>query len=102
MAYLFRYPEKRGTSWHLRQTGIYHGYSKVRKSNLFLVLHPREDSIFQRQLEAHVGRTTTGGGLAGCPMAVHRMLFESYIGNWRLFLGEQGKLFIKSVRTLIW
>ena len=60
-----------------------------------------KDSAFQKQLEAHVERSTTGDCLAGWPMAVHRMLFESYIGNWRSFLCDQGKLFIKSVGTLV-
>lgn len=103
ITYLFRYPEKRKTKWRKRQTGIYHGYCKAEQSHTFVLLHPnlKEDSIFQAQLEACVGKVTPSGGIANHPMALHKILFESYIGNWRPFLGEQGVDFIENVSILL-
>ena len=33
------------------------------------------------------------------PLAVHEVLFKSYIGNWRMFLRDRGSDFLRSVSS---
>jgi hypothetical protein len=97
LTYLARYYEKRETSWKLRQTGVYHAYTQSSESHLFILLHPREDSIFQAELEKFVGDMSRTALLVARPLAVHELLFQSYIGNWRIFLRDKGSDFLRSV-----
>jgi hypothetical protein len=96
--YLVRYHELREqTSWKLRQTGLYHSYLSATDSNLFILLHPCEDSIFQTRLELIVGDLCRTKDLLARPLAVHELLFEAYSGNWRKFLRDKGGEFQRSV-----
>ena len=97
MTYLARYYEKRETSWKLRQTGVYHAYTHTTQSHVIILLHPREDSVFQAELESLVGDLNSCALLLARPLVVHELLFQSYVDNWRAFLRDKGGDFLRSV-----
>lgn len=99
ISYLFRYVEKRGYSWRLRQTGVYHSYSKTTNSNFWIVLHPKEKSEFQMRLLDLAQQTGSVGKLVAQPQRVHALLFSSYFDNFRSWLKEIGDKFSKGVCT---
>jgi hypothetical protein len=97
ISYLFRYVEKRGYSWRMRQTGMYHAYSRATDSNLWIILHPREKSEFQTRLAGLVSEPGTVQALVSQPHRVHALLFTSYFDNFRWWLKEIGDKFSEGV-----
>jgi len=93
LAYLYRYYEKKQEKWKLRQTGIYHGFSMQTKSNVWIVLHPGQNTIFQTRLENLVTESGSAEAIIAQPTRVHALLFISYFDNWRWFLQDKGEDF---------
>ena len=99
ISYLFRYVEKRGYSWRMRQTGMYHAYSSATDSSLWIILHPREKSEFQARLTGLASQPGTVQSLVAQPHRVHALLFASYFDNFRWWLKEIGDKFSEGVST---
>lgn len=98
ISYLFRYVEKRGDSWRMRQTGMYHAYSCTTNANLWIILHPRENSEFQMRLVALVSQPGAVEVLAAQPHRIHALLFTSYFDNFRWWLKEIGDKLSEGVK----
>lgn len=93
ISYLFRYIEKRGYSWRMRQTGMYHSYSRAANNNLWIILHPKENSEFQTRLVGLANQLGSVQTLVAQPHRVHALLFSSYFDNFRWWLKEIGDKF---------
>jgi hypothetical protein len=88
MQYRFNYVEQAGSSWATRQVGIYHRRepSGSGLSNLWIFLHPRNNSVMQKRLEAAVSSWETSGAQSANWDLTHLLALSSYFGDWRWFL----------------
>jgi hypothetical protein len=65
------------------------------KSNVWIVLHPGQNTIFQTRLENLVTESGSAEAVIAQPTRVHALLFMSYFDNWRWFLQDKGEDFAK-------
>ncbi|KAH8592626.1 hypothetical protein B0O99DRAFT_653773 [Bisporella sp. PMI_857] len=89
MQYRYSYVEEvAGSSnpWAIRQTGIYHRYVPNGLGNLWIFLHPRQNSTLQKRLEdaALVWEQTKSSRKHW--EDVHVLVLSSYFGDWRWYL----------------
>ena len=84
--------------WSLRHTGIYHHHDRATDFDLWIMIHPVNDSILERRLialtvDGEVSRSMLPK-LYHDPFKLHLLVYSSYFDNWRWylqFLGEQVK-----------
>jgi hypothetical protein len=65
------------------------------KSNVWIVLHPGRNTIFQTRLENLVTESGSAEAVIAQPTRIHALLFISYFDNWRWFLQDKGEDFAK-------
>lgn len=85
--YVEKVPSFQGFTWAVRQTVVFQRYDKITKQNVWLLLHPREDSALQKALEEAVKDKST---LTLNWDFGHRCLMTSYLSNWGYFLRDLG------------
>ncbi|PYI31514.1 hypothetical protein BP00DRAFT_343708, partial [Aspergillus indologenus CBS 114.80] len=98
----------RGLLWSWRHTGVYHHHyvsSGGEQSDLFILLHPTEDGVYERRIqnelqlqstqripsESHTDREHR----SHLPAALHSLALSSFSGNWRWYLRDLGRKFKK-------
>jgi hypothetical protein len=101
--YLLRYVEKNGRSWSsnpwsIRRTGVYHRFCPKTKSSVFIFLHPKEQTKLQERIRSLCTRGESSMPWAN-PMRFHLLLLSSYLDNWRWYLSDLGRDFLKTVST---
>ena len=100
ISYQVRYAEENHRSpdrpWSVRQTGVYHHHSAKNDFDLFILLHPTENSPFERQLISLATMKSSQGELASLiesPYRLHIMPFALYIDDWRWYVRYLGEEF---------
>lgn len=113
ISYQVRYAEENHRSadrpWSVRQTGVYHHHSVKGGFDLFILLHPIQDSLFEQQVTSLAMKQSSQAELASLvenPYRMHLMPFALYLDNWRWYsryLGEdlQHKVCYSSIPQLI-
>lgn len=93
--------------WSFRHTGIYHHHSS--QLDLFIILHPNEESILDTRLCEWLGVTSDTSSLEGIsslqrePNSLHLFVLSSFLDNWRWYLRHLGERFSEMVgKTLEW
>jgi hypothetical protein len=94
------YRRKGKEGWSLRQTGVYHRYESNTKSSTCFLMHPREESTAQNQLNARFDADGATSLLKNDPLDFHVLLLSSYFENWQLYLNELTKEFKPLVSTM--
>ena len=99
LTYQIRYSEENHRSqdspWSVRQTGVYHHHSSTKKFDLFIFLHPLNESVLEKRLLDFGRPRTDARGLTSIcknPYRLHILPFASYVENWRWyfrFLGDE-------------
>lgn len=83
--------------WSFRHTGIYHHHSS--QLDLFIILHPNEESILDTRLCEWLGVTSDTSSLEGIsslqrePNSLHLFVLSSFLDNWRWYLRHLGERF---------
>jgi hypothetical protein len=99
LSYQYKYVEKnnrrQGNPWSIRQTGVYHSYSASSDSNLFILLHPNEESRLQKRVEATLTTPSAMIPLHQSPLKLHLLVLSTYFSNWRWYLQDLGDVFSK-------
>ncbi|KAF8244930.1 hypothetical protein K440DRAFT_557560, partial [Wilcoxina mikolae CBS 423.85] len=103
--YLLRYVEKNGRSWNsnpwsIRRTGVYHRYCPDTQSNVFIFLHPKEQTKLQERIHSLCTQDESSMPWAN-PMRLHLLLLSSYLDNWRWYLSDLGRDFLKTQNTAL-
>ena len=88
-----------GNPWSIRQTGVYHRYSPLENSSVWLLLHPLANSIAQKRLNDCYSRPHCGLNIN--PLRIHILLLSSYLDNWRWYLKDLGNTFLKIVSKVL-
>ena len=68
--------------WSFRQTGVEHKYDAKMNRSVFIVLHPKERSTAQHQLEEYAGHVQ-GHSMARHPLNVHLTIISSQMNHWQ-------------------
>lgn len=99
ISYQIRYAEEnhrsRDRPWSVRQTGVYHHHSAKGSFDLFILLHPIENSLFEQQVTGLAVMQSSQAELMSLvenPYRMHLMPFALYLDNWRWYfryLGEE-------------
>lgn len=88
--YTIVYPEEtitpRSSSWTLRQIGVFCHYSPNNEGNLWLLLHPKEDSLAQIRITQCLENSVSTQSNSNPWYHLHSLIFSSYLDNWRLYL----------------
>ena len=87
--------------WSVRQTGVYHHHSAQDAFDLFILLHPIEDSLFEQQVTNLAMPQSSQAELASLvenPYRMHIMPFALYLDNWRWYFRSLGERFQEKVR----
>jgi hypothetical protein len=93
MQYRFNYVEQAGKSWATRQIGVFHRRARDGKGDLWIFLHPKNDSVVQKRLEAAVATWSSSASSQGNWPLIHLLVLSSYFGDWRWFLkGLSGEI----------
>ncbi|KAK0514786.1 hypothetical protein JMJ35_002165 [Cladonia borealis] len=102
LIYQIRYSEEnqrsRDSPWSVRQTGVYHHHSSTKKFDLFIILHPLNESVLERRLLEFGLPQSDARGLTSIfenPYRLHILPFASYLENWRWYFRSLGKEFQK-------
>lgn len=105
ISYQFRYAEENRRSpdlpWSVRQTGVYHHHCAEGRFDLFILLHPIEDSLFEQQVTNLAILQSSQAELASLvenPYRLHIMPFALYLDNWRWYFRFLGEQFQEKVR----
>lgn len=105
ISYQIRYAEENHRSperpWSVRQTGVYHHHSVQSNFDLFILLHPIENSLFEQQVTSLALKQSSQAELASLvedPYRMHLMPFALYLDNWRWYFRYLGEEFQKKVR----
>ena len=81
--------------WSTRQTGVFH--SATEHFDLYIVLHPTKDTIFNQYLESIANDDELSkrrvSALYHQPSGLHLSICSSYIDNWRWYLRDIGHSF---------
>ena len=88
------------TPWSVRQTGVYHHHDSTRDFDLFIFLHPLEESVLENQLIAMASSSNLESELASLcdsPYQLHLLPFTLYSDNWRWYLRNLGNEFQEKV-----
>ncbi|CAF9911789.1 MAG: hypothetical protein HETSPECPRED_000445 [Heterodermia speciosa] len=93
LSYQIRYTEENKRSsvrpWSLRQTGVYHHHSLNPQFDLFIFIHPKEDSLVEESLmslsESTAASQASLKAICENPFRIHMLLFSSYLDNWRWY-----------------
>lgn len=87
--------------WSLRQTGVYHKYTKRESgngTNLWLLLHPVPKSKVKTRLEeASASDLGVHANNTNDHFRLHLLVFSSYIDNWRPYLHDMTRQFLALV-----
>jgi hypothetical protein len=88
MQYRFNYVEQAGSSMATRQICIYHRRASAGSelSNLWIFLHPKNNSVMQKRLEAAVSSSEISGARRSNWDLTHLPVLSSYFGDWGWFL----------------
>ena len=105
VSYQIRYAEENHRSpespWSVRQTGVYHHHSAKNDFDLFILLHPIENSFFEQQVTS-LAMTQSFQDELAClvenPYRMHIMPFALYLDNWRWYFRYLGEEFQDKVR----
>ena len=96
ISYQIRYVEehyrKSSNPFSFRQTGIYHRHSANEELDVFIVVHPVEDSLLEEEVVRILRSKETALDFCKNPFRLHFSPFIMYIDNWRWylrFIGEQ-------------
>lgn len=102
ISYQIRYAEENHRSperpWSVRQTGVYHHHSVQSNFDLFILLHPIENSLFEQQVTSLAMTQSSQAELASLvenPYRMHLMPFALYLDNWRWYFRYLGEEFQK-------
>ena len=105
VSYQIRYAEENHRSpdspWSVRQTGVYHHHSFRNDFDLFILLHPVENSLFEQQVTNLAMIQSSQAELASLvenPYRIHIMPFALYLDNWRWYFRYLGEDFQDKVR----
>jgi hypothetical protein len=104
MNYLFRYPEEDFAGiWRIRQTGVYHRTvdKEDAKAELWILLHPRQDSPFQKTLNAWAAEQASSLEGNYADLKLSSFLFASYFDNWRWYLNDLATEYEAAVCSLV-
>lgn len=103
-----RYAEENRRSndnpWSVRQTGVYHHHVSTRDFDLFIFLHPLEESFLECQLITIAAPSHPKSELASLcanPYQLHSLAFALYSDNWRWYLRYLGEEFQEKVSSMI-
>ncbi|QDS67852.1 hypothetical protein FKW77_007579 [Venturia effusa] len=85
--------------WSFRHTGVYHRHTS--NSDLFILLHPTQDSIFEDHLLSMLGinlieistEPIASAALADDPYRLHSLVLASFLDNWRWYFRYLGDHF---------
>lgn len=107
-SYQIRYAEENHRSpdrpWSVRQTGVYHHHSALRNFDLFTLLHPIENSLFEQRVTSLAKIQSSQAELASLvenPYRTHLMPFALYLDNWRWYFRYLGEDFQEKVRYIL-
>ena len=107
VSYQIRYAEENNRSsdipWSVRQTGVYHHHSANDVFDLFILLHPVENSSFEQHLTSLATMKSSRAELASLvenPYRMHIVPFALYVDNWRWYFRYLGEKFQEMVRLL--
>ena len=86
--------------WSVRQTGVYHHHCANDGFDLFILLHPIEDSLFEQQVITLAMLQSSQAELASLvenPYRMHIIPFALYLDNWRWYFRSLGETFQEKV-----
>lgn len=90
VSYRFSYVEevvgKDKNSWAIRQTGVYHRYVPNGSGNVWILLHPRPESVIHTRLVQCALDWDKRRGLLEEWELTHILVFSSYFDDWRWYL----------------
>jgi len=99
--YQFWYAEKNnrkhGDPWSVRQTGVYHRFSTTDPENLWLLLHPMQNSKAQTRMGLATDKLCAEE-MAKDPLRFHVLIMSSYVDNWRWYLHDIKRQYLVLVR----
>ena len=105
VSYQIRYAEENhrlpDVPWSVRQTGVYHHHFAKNDFDLFILLHPIENSLFEQQLTRLSTTQSSRAELESLvenPYRIHIMPFTLYLENWRWYFRYLGEKFQEKVR----
>jgi hypothetical protein len=100
MQYRFNYVEQAGKSWATRQIGVYNRRTRNGKGDLWIFLHPKNDSVVQKRLEAAAATHSSSVSHQIDWNLVHLLVLSSYFGDWRWFVKSLSVEIERLVRKL--
>ncbi|KAF2837145.1 hypothetical protein M501DRAFT_995677 [Patellaria atrata CBS 101060] len=74
--------------WSYRQTGLYHRYQAKGSTNIFVLLHPKSDSVVQQRIESCSRSPEEKQSLAEHPMYLHLIILKSYTAHWQSYIED--------------
>ncbi|PYH43991.1 uncharacterized protein BP01DRAFT_299882 [Aspergillus saccharolyticus JOP 1030-1] len=100
--YLLSYPEddlKSATApdWTIRQVEVFQRIDPANAENLWIILSARRKSRLQQALDAFMQASTTNHALADWSI-LPRLVFTTYMSNWRWYIASLGAKIDKAVR----
>ena len=91
IVFVMKYPESNGRTdgadpWSIRQTGIYQSFQSLSRTSIWILLHPRYNSVADARLKSILNSPGTSGCSDRQPLLLGLIVISVYFVNWRAYM----------------
>lgn len=100
-----KYPEHNGRTdgadpWSIRQTGVYQSFDTAKKTSIWILLNPRENTVAENRIKGLLNTQDGFSDPQGQPPLLGLIVLSMYLNNWRTYMAYYEKEELRMVSSI--